>query len=68
MVQGIRASKLLAGARGRSGVDIAAVADALVRVSALAYAFPEISEMDVNPLMGAGSDLLAVDARIAIDG
>lgn len=66
MVEGIKGSKLLAGVRGRAGVDAEALADAVVRISALAHAFPELREMDVNPLMGQGRDLLAVDARIAI--
>jgi succinyl-CoA synthetase beta subunit len=28
---------------------------------------PEIAELDINPLMGSGSSLIAVDARIRID-
>ncbi len=66
MVEGIKGAKLLRGVRGRAGVDVEAVADAVVRISALALAFPELREMDVNPLMGQGKDLFAVDARIAI--
>lgn len=67
MVSAIRAAPLLRGARGTAGVDLPALVRALTSLSALVHHFPGIKEMDINPLMGAGADLVAVDARIEID-
>lgn len=66
MVEGIRGAKLLSGVRGNAGVDVETVVDAVVRMSTLAHEFPELREMDVNPLTGQGRSLVAVDARIVI--
>lgn len=70
MIAEIRAFPLLRGARGQRAADIDAIADVLVRVSALAIDFPEIMEMDVNPLivMDRGGGALAADVRIGIGG
>lgn len=70
MIAETRAGALLRGARGEEPADIDAIADALVRLSALACDFPEIVEIDVNPLVvGArGQGALAADVRIGIGG
>jgi len=70
MIAGIRSYGLLRGARGQSPADLAAVADVIVRVSALAADFPEILELDINPLIVAdrGSGAVAADIRIGIGG
>jgi acetyltransferase len=39
-------------------------AEQIARVSALVQAAPEISEMDLNPLLGSPESVIAVDARI----
>ncbi|HOI50008.1 MAG TPA: acetate--CoA ligase family protein [Prolixibacteraceae bacterium] len=39
----------------------------MVRLSTLLRFAVEIKEMDINPLLGAGSSILAVDARIRIE-
>lgn len=66
MVTELRVSPVLAGARGQRPRDIAAVADAILAISALLLDFPDIAEVDVNPLRvrGVGEGALALDGRI----
>jgi len=68
MLSSTRSYALLQGARGQRGVDVAAIAAGLQRVSQLATDFPEIAELDINPLMvgEAGTEPIAADARIAL--
>ena len=70
MVESIRSAGLLRGMRGAKPADVDAVADVLVRVSALVSDFPEIVELDINPLVVAdrGSGAVAADIRIGIGG
>jgi acetyltransferase len=63
----IRGARLLDGFRGRPAVDRTALGRALWAVATLVHRFPEIREMDVNPLLATGAELWAVDARIEID-
>jgi len=67
MVQGIKGFPVLSGIRGQKGVSLKAAADCLRRLSLLATDFPQIREMDINPLKGSGEALFAVDARIILD-
>ncbi|MBI4862930.1 MAG: acetate--CoA ligase family protein [Candidatus Riflebacteria bacterium] len=67
LVGSIRSASMLEGRRGRPGVDRAVVADGLVRLSTLVHRFPQIKELDINPLMGHGADLVVVDCRIDVD-
>ena len=68
MIQEIRSFPLLKGARGERPVDINTVVDNILRLSQLVTDFPEIIEMDINPLLvfPEGSDTMALDARIMI--
>jgi acetyltransferase len=68
MIDEIRSAALLRGARGEKPSDIDAIVDALLTVSQLVTDFPEIVEMDINPLKvgNAGEGAVAVDARITI--
>lgn len=66
MITNIRSYKLLAGARGQEPSDLEAVADALLRVSQLVTDFPEIVEMDINPLCALPQGAIALDCRISI--
>lgn len=70
MVSEIRSFMLLRGARGRPPADIEAAADVLVRTSRLAVDFPEILELDINPLIvrERGQGAVAADIRIGIGG
>jgi acyl-CoA synthetase (NDP forming) len=60
----LQAAPLLRGARGRPPVDTEAAAEAIVRVSRVAAAHPEIAELEVNPLLVTANGALALDARL----
>jgi acetyltransferase len=66
MIKSLKSFKILQGVRGQEGVNIEKYADIVVRVSALLLAAPEITEMDLNPLLGKGDKVIAVDARICL--
>ncbi len=66
MIEGLRGKKILEGVRGQKAVDKEKFAEILTRLSAMLEAAPEIAEMDINPLLGDGSKIVAVDARINI--
>ncbi len=67
MIQSTKVSKLLEGYRGSEPVDMVALERVLVKMSYLLVDFPEIVEMDVNPLQVRADGLCALDARIVID-
>jgi acyl-CoA synthetase (NDP forming) len=62
----LRSAKLLAGVRGAPPADVDAIADAVLAVGRLMAAVPELTEIDVNPLMvhGKGQGVTALDALI----
>jgi 4-hydroxybutyryl-CoA synthetase (ADP-forming) len=70
MVNSIKTAKLLKGVRGEKPADEAAIVECLQRLSQLIVDFPEIAEVDINPLLvleeGKGARL--VDARIVLRG
>jgi acetyltransferase len=67
MIQSTKVSRLLEGYRGKAPVDIIALEQALVKLSYLLVDFPEILEMDVNPLQVRTDGICALDARIVIE-
>ncbi len=67
MLDGIQAKEMLHGVRGGEGVDREALADIIVRVSKLVTDFPEIVELDLNPVFATKSDAIAADVRIVLD-
>jgi acetyltransferase len=66
MVRGIRGFKLLQGVRGAPPARLDALEDVLLRLSCLASDFPEIAELDLNPLLAFPDGVMAVDARVMI--
>ncbi|MGA9150764.1 MAG: acetate--CoA ligase family protein [Candidatus Nitrosopolaris sp.] len=68
MIESTKAGKLLLGVRGEKPSDIRSIVECLERMSQLVIDFPEIQEIDINPLLvfeqGKGSK--AVDARMVI--
>jgi acyl-CoA synthetase (NDP forming) len=62
----LRSAKLLDGFRGKPPVDKAALIDLLVTVSEIVEAYPEIEEMDFNPVIVREVGLHIADARIIL--
>lgn len=66
LISRTRVAKLLAGYRDHRPADFDAIADVLVRLSALTCRHPEIREIDVNPLLADENGVIALDARVRI--
>lgn len=66
MIRSLKSYRILEGVRGQEGADPEKFADIIVKLSALLKTAPEIAEMDLNPLLGKGDKVTAVDARIRI--
>ena len=69
MIREIRAYPLLEGVRGEAPADHMAMVDALLRISQLVADFPEILELDINPLMvfEEGRGAMAIDMRLVLE-
>src|ERR1700683_2819251 len=67
MLDGIQAAEILRGVRGAKPVDRAALSGMIERVSALIADFPEISEMDLNPVFATEHGATAADVRIVLN-
>ena len=72
MVDQIKAQKVLAGVRGAAGVDKQALVSLLMQVSQLVESYPEISELDLNPVIAypkghSAANYAIVDARIIVE-
>jgi len=67
MIDGIGAAEILKGVRGAKGVDRAALAGVIQNVSKLVSDFPEIQELDLNPVFADAKGVSAVDVRILLD-
>jgi acetyltransferase len=68
MLTEIRAHALLDGVRGQPAMDKEAITDTLLRISQLVQDFPEIAELDINPLMvyQNGQGAVAIDMRLVL--
>ncbi len=67
MLDGIQAAQMLKGVRGSDPVNREALATLIVSVSQLVSDFPEISEMDLNPVFASKTGAIAADVRIVVD-
>ena len=67
MIHSLRGYKILQGTRGQKGINERKYAEIIVRLSTLLRFATEIKEMDINPLLADGDDIIAVDARILIE-
>ncbi len=67
MIKNLKSYKVFEGVRGQEGVDVEKFAGIIERISALLNTAPEIMEMDLNPLLGRGEKIVAVDARVRIE-
>ena len=68
MVRQIRSFKVLDGFRGNPPSDIDAIVDTLLRLSAMVCNHPEISELDINPLIvhAKGQGCSVADSRVML--
>lgn len=66
LLRRIRGFPLLAGTRGRPAVHLSSLAEVVERLSHLAADFPEIQELDMNPILCYPDRVLAVDLRAAV--
>jgi acyl-CoA synthetase (NDP forming)/RimJ/RimL family protein N-acetyltransferase len=66
LIHSIRAAPLLLGHRGQPPADVAALHDALLRISRLADDLPQVAELDLNPVIARPDGVTAVDARIRV--
>jgi len=68
MIQSIKAYPILTGARGRKPADIESLKEVIFRVAQIALDFPEISELEINPVIvgDEGKGCGAVDALVTI--
>jgi acetyl coenzyme A synthetase (ADP forming)-like protein len=61
-----KTGKLVRGYRGAPPADVAALTDLVLRLSRLAEEFPEVAELDLNPVMALPARCVAVDARLRV--
>ena len=67
MIRSLRAYKIIKGTRGQQGINQQKYAEIIVRLSSLLRFATEIKELDINPLLADGEDIIAVDARVRIE-
>jgi acetyl coenzyme A synthetase (ADP forming)-like protein len=67
MLDSIQAAEMLRGVRGGKPVNREALQDTIVRVSQLVSDFPEIAEMDLNPVFASEDGAIAADVRIVLN-
>ena len=68
MVEELKGSKILMGARGQKRFDIDTIVDAILHLSQLLVDFPQIKELDINPMkvFHEGEGCTALDARVIL--
>jgi acetyltransferase len=62
----LRSYKIIEGYGGNEPVNENKFAEIISRLAQLVDCVPEISEMDLNPLLGTKDDVVAVDVRIRL--
>ncbi len=67
MLEGIAAAEILRGVRGADPVNREALAGMIAKVSQLVADFPEISELDLNPVFATKNGATAADVRVVLD-
>jgi acetyl coenzyme A synthetase (ADP forming)-like protein len=67
MLRSLRIFALLQGYRGSPPSDVDAVADVLLRLSALVETHPEVAELDANPVVAGPEGAVILDARVRVE-
>lgn len=68
MIESLKVYPMMTGYRGRPKGNIEKLIEVLIRLSYFAADFPEVLELDINPMLVTPDTAIALDARIAIDG
>jgi hypothetical protein len=68
LIKDTRVYQVLQGLRGEKGKDIIGLAELLVRVSQVAARYPQVREIDLNPIRVHEEGYSILDARILLDG
>ncbi|MFG0253367.1 MAG: GNAT family N-acetyltransferase [Phycisphaerales bacterium JB038] len=67
MIESLQCYPILKGYRGKPGLNIDKLIEILMRLSYLVADYPEIEELDINPLLVTPDDVVALDARVIIN-
>lgn len=67
MINEIKTSALLKGARGEKSVDMDAIVEGILKISSIVTDFPMIHELDINPLIVMDRGSFGIDARIVFE-
>jgi len=66
MILKIKGHDLLTGFRGQKPIDIKGLKNIIIKISDLMLAFPEIQELDINPLKAESKNLITLDTKIVL--
>ena len=64
MIQSIKGYPIIRGIRGKKGIDETQLIDIMLKVSKMIEVLPEITEMDINPLIANENGIYSIDSRI----
>ncbi|MDP3313733.1 acetate--CoA ligase family protein [Lutibacter sp.] len=67
MIRSLKSYKIIQGIRNQAGINENTFAEIITKISNLVSIAPEISELDLNPLLATSEEIIAVDARIYIE-
>ena len=67
MLESLKSWPLLQGYRGKPGANIDRLIEIIMRFSYLVADYPEIKELDINPLLVTPENVVALDARVVVD-
>ncbi|MBN2578333.1 MAG: bifunctional acetate--CoA ligase family protein/GNAT family N-acetyltransferase [Pirellulales bacterium] len=67
MLESLKSWPLLRGYRGKPGANIDRLIEIIMRFSYLVADYPEIKELDINPLLVTPEEVVALDARVVVD-
>jgi acyl-CoA synthetase (NDP forming) len=68
MLSQLQGRKILGDFRGMKEADLRSVAEVVVQISRLIHGFPQVREIDINPMSvdGKGNRVVALDARVLV--
>lgn len=67
LLESLKIWPVLKGYRGMPPKNVDKLIDMIIRISYLAADYPEITELDINPLVVTPKEVIALDARMVVD-